>query len=60
MTELEYDAGPMALIEENGNKTWVVYAKSRGVSYKLKIRLGENQMDMVERSEQFATVEPCA
>lgn len=59
MTVIEYDAGPMALIEENGKRQWIVYAKSGGVAYKLHINLGPHQMDMVERSEQFVEP-PCA
>jgi hypothetical protein len=59
MIVLDLDAGPMALVDNNGKKTWIVYAKDRSVSYKLNITVGPHQMDMVEKSEQFVEP-PCA
>ncbi len=58
--ELDFDAsGPMSLIESNGNKTWIVWARSKGVLHRLNIKIGGHQMDMIERSEKFVDA-PCA
>lgn len=56
MTELDFDAIAMATIEENGRKTWIVHARREGKTYKLRIALGENQMQSVESQIEA----PCA
>jgi hypothetical protein len=59
--ELDFDAsGPMALIESNGKKRWIIWARDKdGVLHRLNIKTGPSQMKVVERSEQFADA-PCA
>jgi hypothetical protein len=55
--ELDFDAsGPMSLIESNGNKTWIVWARHKGVLHRLNIKIGANQMKIIERSDQLIEV----
>jgi hypothetical protein len=57
--ELDFDAtGPMSLIESNGNKTWIVWARCKGVLHRLRIPVGRDQKKMIELSG--CTEAPCA
>jgi hypothetical protein len=60
--QLDFDAGPMSLIESNGNKTWIVWARSKGVLHRLNIKVGRDQAEMIGRSERYVLITdaPCA